>query len=144
MRFGLWHLDSHANSHHCRIDNGPLQTASQGVANVRKCCDTELTTRLGDGGPGRLAYRLEEAAALLSVSRSTLYRMIDRGELERQRASPSSSSSTVVPPRPSASKSGTSSSRPDGSGGPSTSGASSLPLRAAARPRRRGRRTTTC
>ena len=81
MRFGLWHLDSHANSHHCRIDNGPLQTASQGVANVRKCCDTELTTRLGDGGPDRLAYRLEEAAALLSVSRSTLYRMIDRGEL---------------------------------------------------------------
>jgi len=42
---------------------------------------TELSTRLDDGGSVRLAYRLEEAAALLSVSRSTLYRMIDRGDL---------------------------------------------------------------
>ena len=40
----------------------------------------ELST-FANGGSVRLAYRLEEAAALLSVSRSTLYRLIDRGEL---------------------------------------------------------------
>ena len=54
---------------------------SQGVAKVRKCYDTRLSTFSDDGGCVRLAYRLDEAAALLSVSRSTLYRMIERGDL---------------------------------------------------------------
>ena len=65
LRFGLWHLDSHADSHRCKIDNGPLQTTADRRAKLN-VCPTELTIRPGDGGSVRLAYRLEEAAEPVS------------------------------------------------------------------------------
>ena len=63
LRFGLWHLDSHADGHRYKLDDGFLQTRALRDAKLSVSLN-DLSNRPEDAGSVRLAYRLEQAAEL--------------------------------------------------------------------------------